>query len=71
MHSMARRSSSAWKHVCWCKNEICLPLIRLVSAKKASMWTPLTSHDCNGIVLIVYALDGSEEFGCVETRVLV
>ena len=39
--------------------------------KIASTWTPLTSHDYTGILLTLYALDGSEEFDFVETRVLV
>ena len=34
--------------------------------KIASMWTPLTSHGNTGILLTLYALDGSEEFECVE-----
>ena len=39
--------------------------------KIASTWTPLTPHDYTGILLILYALDDSEEFDFVETRVLV
>ena len=34
--------------------------------KIASRWTPLTSHDYAGITLALYALDGWEEFDCVE-----
>ena len=39
--------------------------------KIASTWTPSASHDCNGIVLTLCALDGSEKFDFVETHVLV
>ena len=41
----------------------------MVFYKIASTWAPLTSHDYNGIVLTLYALDGSEESEFVETRV--
>ena len=50
------------------KKVICTPYPLDVS-KIDSMWTPLTSRDCDGILIAFHALDESEDFEFMETRV--
>ena len=55
----------------WSKNEIRTHLSDRFLQNSFNVETLNLSHDYTGISLTLHALDGSEEFDFVETRVLV